>query len=244
MFKALKLRDENNDESTDDKEYISNLKHHYRDVVNLLNGVSDIVTMLFEMDHMSESTRQQILAVHTPNEAADKLLTFLIQQQSSDTYYYFLKGLMQTDQQHLHRLLTEKDYQLQKLHIDKIRKHFEFLQSNLVANATFFAHLRKRQVLIESDIQSIEEISVTRKRNNKLLTLIMRTSHEQYIQFLRCLLETAQKHIVDKLGEKLTMYDYLFKMLLIGDSGVGKTFIVVRFADDCFTNGFITTVGM
>ncbi|XP_062523175.1 ras-related protein Rab-8B-like isoform X2 [Corticium candelabrum] len=39
-------------------------------------------------------------------------------------------------------------------------------------------------------------------------------------------------------------YDYLFKLLLIGDSGVGKTKILVRFSDDTFKSTFISTIGI
>ena len=39
-------------------------------------------------------------------------------------------------------------------------------------------------------------------------------------------------------------YDFLIKLLLIGDSGVGKSCILVRFADDAFSNSFITTIGI
>ena len=38
-------------------------------------------------------------------------------------------------------------------------------------------------------------------------------------------------------------YDYLFKLLLIGDSGVGKTCILFRFSDDAFNTTFIATIG-
>lgn len=38
-------------------------------------------------------------------------------------------------------------------------------------------------------------------------------------------------------------YDYLFKLLLIGDSGVGKTSILFRFSEDAFNNSFISTIG-
>ena len=38
-------------------------------------------------------------------------------------------------------------------------------------------------------------------------------------------------------------YDLLFKLLLIGDSGVGKTCILFRFSDDAFTSTFISTIG-
>ena len=39
-------------------------------------------------------------------------------------------------------------------------------------------------------------------------------------------------------------YDLLFKLLLIGDSGVGKTCILFRFSDDAFTSTFISTIGI
>ncbi|KAL1196621.1 Ras-related protein RABE1d [Cardamine amara subsp. amara] len=39
-------------------------------------------------------------------------------------------------------------------------------------------------------------------------------------------------------------YDYLIKLLLIGDSGVGKSCLLLRFSDDTFTTSFITTIGI
>ncbi|XP_069139257.1 uncharacterized protein [Argopecten irradians] len=39
-------------------------------------------------------------------------------------------------------------------------------------------------------------------------------------------------------------YDYLFKYLLIGDSGVGKSCLLMRFADDVFPETYISTNGI
>ncbi|KAF3829425.1 ras-related protein Rab-3D isoform X1 [Mirounga angustirostris] len=39
-------------------------------------------------------------------------------------------------------------------------------------------------------------------------------------------------------------FDYMFKLLLIGNSSVGKTSFLFRYADDSFTPAFVSTVGI
>ena len=39
-------------------------------------------------------------------------------------------------------------------------------------------------------------------------------------------------------------YDDLFKLVIIGDSGVGKSCILLRFADDTFTDNYYSTIGV
>ncbi|THH30809.1 hypothetical protein EUX98_g3370 [Antrodiella citrinella] len=39
-------------------------------------------------------------------------------------------------------------------------------------------------------------------------------------------------------------YDYLFKLLLIGDSGVGKSCLLLRFAENSFTDSYLSTIGV
>lgn len=39
-------------------------------------------------------------------------------------------------------------------------------------------------------------------------------------------------------------YDYLFKLLLIGDSGVGKSCLLLRFMDETYSDSYISTIGV
>ena len=39
-------------------------------------------------------------------------------------------------------------------------------------------------------------------------------------------------------------HDHLFKLLIIGDSGVGKSSLLVRFADNSFLGNYVATIGV
>jgi len=46
------------------------------------------------------------------------------------------------------------------------------------------------------------------------------------------------------MSSRNAAYDHLVKLLMIGDSGVGKSCLLLRFSDDSFNNNFITTIGI
>ena len=39
-------------------------------------------------------------------------------------------------------------------------------------------------------------------------------------------------------------FDYLFKLVIIGDSNVGKTCLLLRFAENTFNESFLPTIGV
>ena len=39
-------------------------------------------------------------------------------------------------------------------------------------------------------------------------------------------------------------YDFLFKLLLIGNSAVGKSSLLLRFSDNIFNESFLPTIGV
>jgi Ras-related protein Rab-1A len=46
------------------------------------------------------------------------------------------------------------------------------------------------------------------------------------------------------MNKNVVEYDYLFKVLLIGDSGVGKSALLTRFTDRTFTDSYMITIGV
>ena len=48
-----------------------------------------------------------------------------------------------------------------------------------------------------------------------------------------------------KFNKNISNYsDYIFKIVLIGDTSVGKSCLLTRFADDQFTDNYVTTIGV
>ena len=43
---------------------------------------------------------------------------------------------------------------------------------------------------------------------------------------------------------KENMYDYMVKLIIIGDSGVGKTNILTRFCENIFKETHVATIGV
>lgn len=39
-------------------------------------------------------------------------------------------------------------------------------------------------------------------------------------------------------------YDHIFKLLLIGDTNIGKSSLLLRYTDNVFTNNFMSTIGI
>ena len=81
------------------------LKEQYDRLRTTLTSVPQLADCLYSKNCLSDSQRQLLCSELTSNMAAQLLVDYLIQQ-SRDTYNFFLIGLLETNQPHLHLLLT------------------------------------------------------------------------------------------------------------------------------------------
>ena len=49
---------------------------------------------------------------------------------------------------------------------------------------------------------------------------------------------------IESMSSKPTEHDFLAKVIIIGDSGVGKTNLLTKFCDGVFKDSYVATIGV
>lgn len=80
----------------------------------------------------------------------------------------------------------------------------------------------------------ISKLRVTRREERASLGRVS-TSVLGFLYPVNCL------HLRYVMGEK--EYEATYKILILGDSGVGKTCLIFRFIEDVFSDSYISTIG-
>jgi len=57
-------------------------------------------------------------------------------------------------------------------------------------------------------------------------------------------MSSGQSNMDGSGGEVLENFDYMLKVLIVGNSAVGKTSMLVRYTDRSFSDAFVSTVGI
>lgn len=82
------------------------------------------------------------------------------------------------------------------------------------------------------------------KNKNKLKPSHEKLPHLAVIWSLSFILQMAGQDPKWQKDASDQNFDYMFKLLIIGNSSVGKTSFLFRYADDSFTSAFVSTVGI
>ena len=61
---------------------------------------------------------------------------------------------------------------------------------------------------------------------------------------MSCDARDSSKVVMDGSSETFEHFDYMLKALVIGNSAVGKTSMLVRYTDKTFTEAYVSTVGI
>jgi GTPase SAR1 family protein len=55
---------------------------------------------------------------------------------------------------------------------------------------------------------------------------------------------TSSRYSAKRVATPGTDYDYLFKFCIVGDTGCGKSSLLLRYVDGVFTDSWISTIGV
>jgi len=96
------------------------------------------------------------------------------------------------------------DYLMNVDHKAVLVDNYTYLQSNIMATESVLLDaLLEAGVLDAQEVDEIRSKETKQRRNNELLNYIVRTSEEQYQQFLECLNRASHQHVYDKLTGRL-----------------------------------------
>ena len=103
----------------------------------------------------------------------------------------------------IHGLWT--DYKIDNEHTQHIRQHYRRLLEQMdVKDSTLLAELFMMNVIDQRDKEELESIANSTCRIERLLSMLSKTSSDQWEQFLMALETTGQRHLADMIRGKQT----------------------------------------
>ncbi|KAF2361873.1 Small GTP-binding protein domain [Trinorchestia longiramus] len=111
---------------------------------------------------------------------------------------------------------------------------------NLDENAAVLPYGRNLSYKVSQTFQAQANTCVVCEQNTEPGT---RTQEEGIFRNCLTIMAVAQDQRWQKDAADQN-FDYMFKLLIIGNSSVGKTSFLFRYADDSFTSAFVSTVGI
>lgn len=100
------------------------------------------------------------------------------------------------------------------------------------------------KILLRSNLSNRCLFSVQNHRNKRKMVFNTEKTKQSDSSAKEDSQKAEQKALEAQLLLNDQSFDYMFKILLIGNSAVGKTSFLFRYCDDSFTSAFVSTVGI
>lgn len=95
---------------------------------------------------------------------------------------------------------------------------------------------------IRVQVKNLSTHDIGSEAFTKELSLLMDARHQGVLT--RREKRKEEKHTIERIHAQNQDYDLLLKLQIVGNSGVGKTNLLARYADGLFSDKFITTIGV
>ena len=174
------------------------LQTNYSKLINYLSCTDDIAAKLFQEGNIS-SCQLEMIQNETNKTRKNELFLNAIQHSGGHGFGRFIQALQETQQSCILRLLQEGiDFSLD--HVERIQKNYSFLVENLDPMSGLLDKMFESESLTEREIEEIKSKDGSYKKNQELLSLLMRKSNNSFQLFIEALVTTKQKNIAEKIN--------------------------------------------
>ena len=203
---GLCYRKNNIDGSTNGRDICGNsngpelLQKNYSKLINYLLRTDEIAAKLFQEGNIL-TPQLEMIQNETNKNRKNELLLNIIQRGGMNVFDRFITALLETEQFCILRLLQEGiDFSLE--HVKIIQENYVFLIENVDPMSGLLDQMFQLQSLTNRELEEIKTKEMNYKKNEELMSLLLRKSYDYYQHFIEALETTNQKHIVKELKLK------------------------------------------
>ena len=200
---GLCYRKDNIDGSTHGRDICENangqerLRKNYSKLINYLRCTDDIAAKLFQ-DGNILTCQLETIQTETNKIRKNELLLNIIQHSGTNVFDRFITALLETNQSCIIRLLEDGiDFSLD--HVKIIQENYIFIVENVDPMSGLLDRMFQLHSLTNRELEETLSSITTYKKNQELVSLLMRKSYECFLHFIEALEITNQKHIAEKL---------------------------------------------
>ena len=174
------------------------LQKNYSKLINYLSRTDDIAAKLFEEGNIP-SCQLEMIQNETNKIRKNELFLNAIQRSGGHVFDRLINALQETQQSCILRLLQEGiDFSLD--HVQLIQRNYMFLVDNVELMSGLLDKMFQCESFTNREIEEIKSKDGSHKKNQELLSLLLRKSPASFQRFIEALATTNQKHIAEKFN--------------------------------------------